>query len=112
MSLPLALVFLQVMKRLCSAGKSNMHGAGWAGEIFQESDSDGEQPRRHTKDLYPHAIINATPAGAHSSIVNVSTDFAALPKPVLPSFEFTDIPAPHDTQTAHNFDSSDMESFF
>ena len=102
------------MKRLRSAGKSNMRGAGWAGKIFQESDSDGEQPRRRTKDLHPHAIVNATPAGAHSSIVNVSTDFAALPKPAPPSFEFTDIPAPHDTQTAHNFDSSevDMESFF
>jgi hypothetical protein len=102
------------MKRLRRAGKSNVRGAGWGAETFQESDSDDEQPRRRAKDLHPHAIVNATPAGAQSSIVNASTDFAAPPKPAQQSFQFTDTPGSNDTYAAPNYDGSevDMDAIF
>jgi len=99
------------MKRVRTV-KSN-RGAGWAVESFQESDSDGEQPRRRPKDVHPHAIVNATPAGAHSSVLNASTIAAAPTKPALRPFHFTDTVS-NDTHEATNDQGSemDMESIF
>lgn len=100
------------MKRLRRV-KSNVCGAGWAVETFHESDSEDEQPRQRPKDVHPHAIVNVTPAGAHSSVVNASMTAAAPTKPAPRPFHFTDTPS-NDTHAATNDPDSevDMNSIF
>jgi hypothetical protein len=84
-----SLVSVFQMKRLQHPGKSNACGTGWSAETYQESDSDdglGQQPQQCVKDLHPHAIVNATPSGTQSSVINAFTHPAPLPKAVQKLF--------------------------
>jgi hypothetical protein len=81
---------------------------GWGAETFQESDSENEQPRQRPKDVHPHTIVNATPAGTHSSVVNASTILPAPPESVPQAFEFTDTPF-NDTHMTNNDDIYEMD---
>lgn len=86
----------KAMKRSQHIGKSSTRGAGWTAETYQESDSDdgsAQQPRQRPRDLHPHTIVNATPAGTQSSIVNAFADHAGVPKPAPKPFIFVDTPA-------------------
>jgi len=100
------------MKRPRRAGRSNAHGAGWVAEMFQESDSEeqlGQPSRQRLKELHPHAIVNATPEGAESAIVNAAAHpQEALPKTVQKSFQFMDTLPPNDFFTTTNGDRSEM----
>lgn len=100
------------MKRL-RRGKSTVRGVGWGAETFQESDSENEHPRQRPKDVHPHTIVNATPAGTQSSVVNASTILSAPPESVPRAFEFTDTPS-NDTHMTNNDDiyEVDLESVF
>jgi hypothetical protein len=83
------------MKRARCIGKSSTRGAGWTAETYEESDSDDgsvQQPRQRPRDLHPHTIVNATPAGTHSSIVNAFTDHTDIAKPASKPFLFVDTP--------------------
>jgi hypothetical protein len=104
------------MKRSRRAGRST-RGAGWAGEIFQASDSDEDLDQQHRprpKELHPHAIVNATPAGAHSAVVNAIAHQATLPKTVQQPFHFVDTLSSNNFYTTINDKGSamDVESFF
>jgi hypothetical protein len=84
------------MKRSRRIGKSSTRGAGWTAETYQESNSDdglGQQPRQRPRDLHPHTIVNATPAGTQSSIVNAFAEHSNIPKPAPKPFLFVDTPA-------------------
>jgi len=106
------------MKRLRRAGRSKARGTGWAVETFQESDSEeqlGQPSRQRPRELHPHAIVNATPEGAESAIVNA----AAHPQETLPktgqmSFQFVDTMPSSDFLTTANSDRSKtaMDSLF
>jgi len=103
------------MKRLRTDRKSKAHGAGWATETFQESDdndNDTQQPRQRPKDLHPHAIINATPASTHLSIINAFThpqSTTVLPKPAHKDFNFLDTPSSQKIQATSSDDAFDMD---
>ena len=109
---PLTCVF-QAMKRLRTAGKSSACGVGWAAETYQASDDDDElaqQPKQHLKDLHPHAIISATPAGSYTSIVNTFAHTQATqPKSTQKAFHFVDTPPPNPFHAARNDDSFEMD---
>lgn len=66
------------------------------------------------KDLHPHAIVNATPSGTQSSVVNAFTQPKPLPKAAPKSFQFVDAPAPHelDADLNENILEMSMDSFF
>jgi hypothetical protein len=107
--------FFTCMKRSRRPAKSNPRGAGWTGETYQESDSDdGPEPRQRPKDLHPHVIVSATPAGTQSSVVNAFTHPTALPKPTQKPFQFVDPPPSNDNDTLVNYDDFErnMDSFF
>jgi len=107
----LAVYFLQAMKRPRRAGKSKARGAGWAAEAFQESDDGDElnqQPRQRPRDLHPHAIVNATPTGAHSSIVNAFTH-PPVTKAAQEAFYFMDTLPSQETHAADHNDSFDVD---
>jgi len=102
------------MKRSRTAGKSKARGAGWAVEAFQASDDDddlGQQPRQQPKDLHPHAIVNATPASTHSSIVNAFTysQPILLPKTAHKPRNFLNTPPLQQIQAADSDDVFDMD---
>ena len=110
---PLTCVF-RSMKRLRRAGNSSARGVGWAAETYKASDDDDElaqQPKQRLKDLHPHAIISATPAGSHTSIVNAFTHTQAQtqPKPTQKAFHFVDTPPPNSCHDAQNDDSFEMD---
>jgi len=106
------------MKRSRRAGRSRARGAGWAAEIFQASDSDEELDRQHRprpKELHPHAIVNATPAGAQSAVVNaIAHPQETLPKTVQQPFHFVDTLSSNNFHTTINDEGSamDVDSFF
>jgi len=84
------------MKCSRHVGKSSTRGTGWSAETYQESDSDDasvQQSRQRPGDLHPHTIINATPAGTQSSIVNAFADHSNVPKAAPKPFVFLDTPA-------------------
>ena len=99
------------MKRLHRACKSKARGAGWAAEAFQESDGDDElsqQPRQRPRDLHPHAIVNASPTGAHSSIVNAFTHSLAT-KAAREAFHFVDAPPSQEAHATENEDDFNVD---
>jgi hypothetical protein len=106
------------MKRSRNAGKSKARGTGWTAETFQESDSEeqlGQPSRQHPKELHPHAIVNATPAGAQSAIVNaVAHPQRSLPTSVLKPFQLVDTPLSKSFLTTTHDDGSElnMDSIF
>lgn len=108
------------MKRSRHLGKSSTRraglGAGWTGETYQESDSDdglGQKPRQRPRDLHPHTIVNATPAGTQSTIVNAFADSSNIPKPAPKPFLFVDTPASDTNDFAfdHDFEMN-LEAMF
>jgi hypothetical protein len=106
------LCIFQVMKRRGRPGNSSARGAGWAAETYHESDDDdapGQKPKQRLKDLHPHAIVSASPAGSHTSIVNAFTHTQATqPQPSQKSFHFVDTPLPSNDD---NFEM-DIDSIF
>jgi hypothetical protein len=101
------------MKRLRRAGNSSTHGVGWATETYQESDDDdtlGQHPKQRLKDLHLHAIVSATPASSHTSIVNAFTHTQdTQPKSSQKTFHFVDTPLPNPFHAAQNDDSFEMD---
>jgi hypothetical protein len=101
------------MKRLRRAGNSSARGAGWAAETYQESNDDdgpGQQPKQRLKELHPHAIVSATPAGSHTSIVNAFTHTQATqPQPSQKAFHFVDTPQPTPFRVARDDDNFEMD---
>jgi hypothetical protein len=109
------------MKWPWKAGTSKGYGAGCTTETFQESGDDadelGQQPRQHPRDLHSHAIVNATPAGTQSSIVNAFTHPQAsiLNQPAQkPGFHFVETTVSQNIDPTGNNDgfNIDMDSFF
>jgi len=86
-------------------------------ESYQESDSErgqGQQPRQLPKDLHPHVIVNATPAGTQSLFVNAFTHPRSLPRPAQKEFQFMDaVPSNNNNGfiNANEYEMN-MESFF
>jgi len=83
------------MKRSRRVGKSSTRGAGWSAETYQASDSDDgsvPQPRQRAQEPHPHTIVNATPTGTQSSIVNAFAEPSSVPKPAPKPFLFVDTP--------------------
>jgi len=102
------------MKWSRTAGKSKARGAGWAVEAFQASDDDddlGQQPQQRPKDLHSHAIVNATPASTHSSIVNAFTHSqpTLLPKTAHKPCNLLNTPPFQQTQAADSDGVFDMD---
>ena len=108
------------MKRSRHLGKSSTRGAGlgtgWTGETYQESDSDdglGQKNRQRPRDLHPHTIVNATPSGTQSTIVNAFANSSNIPKPALKPFLFVDTPTSdgNDFAIDHDFEMN-LEAMF